>query len=111
MFILAQGKLSGSEILKEFTFVNKAPASVLLQFDVSLTDMIIQRRPRAFEHTTCILDSDEVVGWHDRNLLDNLLDGILDDWPENVVEKLGNGGFEFHRRFFYFFNYFDAKLK
>ena len=44
MFIPAQGKFSGGEILKEFTFVNKTPAPVFLNLDTPLIDMVIQCR-------------------------------------------------------------------
>ena len=44
MFILAQGKFSGGEILKEFTFVNKTPAPMFLNPNTSLIDMVIQCR-------------------------------------------------------------------
>ena len=86
MFILSETESASRQIVKQFTFVNKAAASVLHKFDVTVVDMGIECRFTASKNLAGFLDSDQLVRCRGRHPFDDILDGRRDDWPDDVTQ-------------------------
>ena len=86
MFVLSETEFASRQIVQQFTFVNKAAASVLHKFDVTVVDMGVECRLTASKNLAGFLDSDQLVrcrGWHP---FDDILDGRRYDWSDDVTQ-------------------------
>ena len=86
MFILSETESASRQIVQQFTFVNKAAASVLHKFDVTVVDMGVECRLTASKNLAGFLDSNHLVRWRGWSSSDDILDSRRDDRPDDVTQ-------------------------